>query len=99
MSHLRRASVPAAMVRAVGGGAGGGGRQGLSFRRFAGIPLAEAVPDHGSIWRFREHLARRGLPEHLLAEIDRQPDGKVLILRRSTLIDTTILDAAVRPPG
>src|SRR4051794_17606183 len=23
----------------------------LSFRRFAGIPLAESVPDHGSVWR------------------------------------------------
>ena len=31
----------------------------LSFRRFAGIPLAESVPDHSSIWRFREQLARR----------------------------------------
>ena len=26
----------------------------LSFRRFAGIPLAESVPDHSSVWRFRE---------------------------------------------
>src|ERR671913_501708 len=32
----------------------------LSFRRFAGIPLAESVPDHSSIWRFREQLARCG---------------------------------------
>ena len=35
----------------------------LSFRRFAGIPLAESVPDHSSIWRFREELAKRGLAE------------------------------------
>jgi hypothetical protein len=26
----------------------------LSFRRFAGIPLSESVPDHSSVWRFRE---------------------------------------------
>src|SRR5689334_2102120 len=32
----------------------------LSFRRFAGIPLAESVPDHSSVWRFREQLARPG---------------------------------------
>src|ERR687884_1074192 len=71
----------------------------LSFRRFAGIPLAESVPDHGSVWRFREELAKRGLAERLLAEVDRQLDAKGLILRRGTLIDATILEAAVRPPA
>jgi len=71
----------------------------LSFRRFAGIPLAEAVPDHSSIWRFREELARRGLADRLLAEVNRQLDARGLILRRGTLIDATILKAAVRPPG
>src|SRR5690349_16051857 len=71
----------------------------LSFRRFAGIPLAESVPDHSSVWRFREELARRGLAERLLAEVDRQLDAEGLILRRGTLIDATILEAAARPPG
>jgi IS5 family transposase len=71
----------------------------LSFRRFAGIPLSESVPDHSSVWRFREELARRGLAEKLLAEVNRQLDARGLILRRGTLIDATILDAAVRPPG
>jgi hypothetical protein len=71
----------------------------LSFRRFAGIPLAESVPDHSSVWRFREELARRGLAEGLLAEVDRQLDARGRVLRRGTLIDATILDAAVRPPG
>lgn len=71
----------------------------LSFRRFAGIPLSESVPDHSSIWRFREELAKRGLAERLLAGVNRQLDAKGLILRRGTLIDATILEAAVRPPG
>src|ERR671938_268221 len=71
----------------------------LSFRRFAGIPLAESVPDHSSVWRFREELVRRGLAERLLAEVNRQLDAKGLVLRRGTLIDATILDAAARPPG
>ena len=70
----------------------------LSFRRFAGIPLPESVPDHSSIWRFREELARRDLAARLLAEVNRQLDAKGLILRRGTLIDATILEAAVRPP-
>jgi IS5 family transposase len=71
----------------------------LSFRRFAGIPLPDSVPDHSSIWRFREQLAKLGLAERLLAEVNRQLDGKGLIVRRGTLIDATILEAAVRPPG
>jgi IS5 family transposase len=71
----------------------------LSFRRFAGIPLAESVPDHSSIWRFREELARRGLAAKLLAEVNRQLDAKGLILRRGTLTDATILEAALRPPA
>src|SRR3954451_17767701 len=33
----------------------------LSFRRFAGIPLSGSVPDHSSVWRFREELAKCGL--------------------------------------
>lgn len=71
----------------------------LSFRRFAGIPLSESVPDHSSIWRFREQLAKRGLAARLLAEVNRQLDAKGLIVRRGTLIDATILEAAVRPPA
>jgi IS5 family transposase len=71
----------------------------LSFRRFAGIPLAESVPDHSSVWRFREQPARRGLAARLSAEVNRQLDAEGLILRRGTLIDATIPEAAVRPPG
>jgi transposase, IS5 family len=70
----------------------------LSFRRFAGIPLAEGVPDHSSIWRFREQLAKRGLAERVLAGINRQLDAQGLIIRRGTLIDATIVAAAVKPP-
>ena len=37
----------------------------------AGIPLVESVPDHSSVWRFREQLASRGLAARLLAEVNR----------------------------
>jgi IS5 family transposase len=37
--------------------------------------------------------------ERLLAEVNSQLDGKGLVLRRGTLIDATILEAAVRPPA
>jgi IS5 family transposase len=75
----------------------------LSFRRFCGIPLDRPVPDHSSIWRFRQHLSRQGpddvtLGERLFGEIHSQLDARGLILRRGTLIDATIVEAAVNPP-
>ena len=33
----------------------------LSFRRFIGLGLSEQVPDHSTLWRFREQLAENGL--------------------------------------
>jgi transposase, IS5 family len=71
----------------------------LSFRRFAGLPLDEGVPDHSTIWRFRQELAAGGLTEALFAEINRQLDAKGLIVRQGTLIDATLLAAAVKPPS
>ena len=32
----------------------------LSFRRFAGLPLDQKVPDFTTFWRFREQLANEG---------------------------------------
>jgi len=76
----------------------------LSFRRFCGIPLDRSVPDHASIWRFRQKLAQKGadgvtLGERLLAEINAQLDARGLILRRGTLIDASIVKSAARPPA
>ncbi len=71
----------------------------LSFRRFAGLPLDEGVPDHSTIWRFRQELERQGLSEAVFAEINRQLDARGLIVRKGTLIDATIVQAAVKPPS
>ena len=75
----------------------------LSFRRFCGIPLDRPVPDHSSIWRFRQHLAAKdgdgiSVGERLLGAINAQLDARGLILRQGTLIDATIVAAAVNPP-
>lgn len=70
----------------------------LSFRRFAGLPLDQGVPDHSTIWRFRQELARHGLDAALFDAINRQLDARGMMIRRGTLIDATILEAAVKPP-
>ena len=70
----------------------------LSFRRFAGLPLDEGVPDHSAIWRFRQELAKAGLAEVLFAEVGRQLDAKGLIVRNGTLIDATLVAARSSRP-
>jgi IS5 family transposase len=74
-------------------------RDRLSFRGFCGVPLDEETPDHSSIWRFRQRLAKLGLDETLLAEVNRQLDARGLIVKRGTLVDATIIAAAVKPPS
>ena len=74
-------------------------RDRMSFRRFCGVPLDEETPDHSSIWRFRQRLAKLGLDATLLAEVNRQLDARGLIVKRGTLVDATIIAAAVKPPA
>lgn len=71
----------------------------ISFRRFVGLELTDAAPDHTTICRFRNDLARAGLAERLFEEMNRQLDRLGVILRRGTLIDATLVEAAVRPTG
>ena len=73
----------------------------LSFRRFVGLKMEEATPDHTTLCRFRERLHQRGADTKLLALINAQLEGKNLMLKRGTLIDATVVEtAAARPdPG
>jgi len=70
----------------------------VSFRAFAGLSLDDATPDHSTIWRFREQLAKRGLMERLIAELMLQLDGRGVVLKQGTLIDATLVQAAARRP-
>lgn len=71
----------------------------LSFHRFCGFPLDEKTPDHTSIWRFRQRLVQLELQDGLLAELNRQLDRLGLIVKRGTLVDATIISAAVKVPA
>src|SRR5918996_6616319 len=70
----------------------------LSFRRFVGLALADPVPDHSTLSRFRSELVRRGLSEPLLAELNRQLDAHGLMVRTGTLIDASLVEADCRRP-
>jgi IS5 family transposase len=70
----------------------------LSFRHFLGLSLSEPVPDHSTLWRFREQLAKSGLAERAFALITTQIEKSGFVLKRGTLIDASLIRSAVNPP-
>lgn len=71
----------------------------LSFRRFAGLALDEAVPDHSTLWRLRDELRQLGLAEAVFAEVNHQLEEKGLVVKAGTLVDATLVrSAAAEPP-
>jgi transposase, IS5 family len=71
----------------------------LSFRRFAGLSLSDAVPDHSTLSRFRKALCDQGLGEAMLDEINRQLAALGLMVKRGTLIDASLIEAHARKPA
>jgi IS5 family transposase len=69
----------------------------LSFRRFLGVGLSEALPDHSSLWRFREAMGVK-LSERVFAEIGRQIEASGFVLKQGTLIDASLIPAAINAP-
>jgi transposase, IS5 family len=70
----------------------------MSFRRFAGFSADDRVPDHATIWRFRQKLVERQLDQPLLAEVTRQLEVRGLVIKRGTLIDASLTQSAARRP-
>ena len=71
----------------------------LSFRHFLGLSLTDDVPDHSTLWRFREQLTKSGLAERAFALITSQIERSGFVLKRGTLIDASLIRAAVNPPA
>ena len=70
----------------------------LSFQRFCGLGLDDPIPDHSTIWRFRERLGADGLIDAVFAEVAAQLDAAGLVVRQGTLIDASLMTAAARRP-
>jgi IS5 family transposase len=70
----------------------------VSFVRFVGLSLNDEVPDHSTIWRFRQKLEHGGLAERLFAELMSQLDARGLVVKQGTLIDASIISSAARRP-
>jgi len=69
----------------------------LSWRRFVGLGLPDAVPDETTLVNFRKRLHPYGQPENLLALINRQLQAMGLILKTCARVDDTLPQAA--PPS
>lgn len=69
----------------------------ISFVRFAGLSLASDVPDHSTICRFRNELMEHGLYEKLFNEINRQLEGKGILVKKGAIVDATVIESARRP--
>jgi transposase, IS5 family len=70
----------------------------LSFKRFVGLSLEDAAPDHTVLNRFRNRLIEEGLIEELFGELDRQIENAGVILKRGTMLDATVIEAVSAPP-
>lgn len=70
----------------------------LSFRRFVGLSIEDAAPDHTTLNRFRNGLAQAGLLEKLFGELDRQLEQAGVILKRGTMLDATLIEAVSARP-
>ncbi len=69
----------------------------MSFRRFLGLSLEDASPDHTTLCRFRNRLAEAGVAEKLFVEFERQLEQHGLLLKRGTMIDATLVETPFRP--
>jgi len=66
----------------------------LSFQRFLGISFDTEIPDFTTIWRFRERLIKAGLLKKIFKNVLKQLDKRNVILRKGTLVDATLVQAA-----
>jgi IS5 family transposase len=73
-------------------------RDRLSFQKFAQLDTHEAVPDETTICRFRQRLIACGLHEELLGLLNAQLEARGYILKRTTLVDATLLESSRRRP-
>ncbi|MBV9509438.1 MAG: IS5 family transposase, partial [Caulobacteraceae bacterium] len=65
---------------------------------FCGLSLEDRVPDHSTLWRFRQKLADHRLDEALMAELDGQLQAAGAVVRTGTLIDASLIRSAARRP-
>lgn len=70
----------------------------LSFQNFVQLDTHEAVPDETTICRFRQRLIECGLHQQLLALLNSQLEARGYIVKRTTLVDATLVESSRKRP-
>lgn len=73
----------------------------LLFRRFVGLSLQDAVPDHSTIWRFRNKLNEDGHLQPLLNLINDQLNQRGVLIQdgQASIIDASVIEAKNNRPN
>ncbi len=71
----------------------------LSFQKFAQLDAHETVPDETTICRFRQRLIECGLHKQLLELVNTQLEARGYIVKRTTLVDATIIESSRKRPN
>jgi IS5 family transposase len=74
-------------------------RDRLSFQKFVGLQADEAVPDETSICRFRLRLIECELHVSLLEMLNRQLAAAGYLVKRTTLVDATLIESSRQRPS
>ena len=64
-----------------------------AFSEFCGVESSNQVPDGDTLGRFRNLLIRNGVQEKLFAQVVRLLTDRNLILKKGTIVDSTIIAA------
>jgi IS5 family transposase len=73
----------------------------LLFRRFVGLNLSDAIPDHSTIWRYRQTLDKANVTQSLLNEVNAQLHQKGLLIKHGSvsIIDASVIEAQRARPN
>lgn len=64
----------------------------LSFQRFVGLTLADAVPDQNTLWGFREELRKSGVLDQLFALFNEALRSRGLLPKDGHIVDATFIE-------
>ena len=67
-------------------------RDRLSFMRFLGLGMEDAVPDEKTIWLFKDTLAKRKVSEKLFARFDYFLNQKGYAAKKGQIMDASIVE-------
>ena len=73
----------------------------LLFRRFVGLSLSDSVPDHSTLWRFRNNPEFSAVQDELFLHINQQLVDRGLIIKQGeiSIVDASVIQAKRNRPN